>query len=739
MIQNYTFWLLFIALISGNTVFSQTTDITEHETDITDLTYQYPYSEKRSKVMKDGKWGFLNVGEKVAIPLKYDDASSFLYGLARVQRGTKFSVIDFRGKQIMPWFDYVYPFYNGLARIKNRNKTAFVNQKGEIASDWFDAAYVYYYGLMRVKKGHKWAYMDKNGKVVTNWYYLPEELHKSIKIELQTGRYNRKTVVVFNEKGEQITDRFPGNFYEKSFNNTTIFDSLKFDRYIATSQHTLYTENISLIKNEKGLYAYQNDGGMQITDWLMEAENYYEGVARMVSIEGKMAYLGANGKKITPWYDKVFPFFNRLAIVQHNDKYAFIDKTGKLKTDWYDYASQFSDGLAKVGLEKKWGYIDSRGQQVIPLVYDDAMSFSYGFARVEVDGRQLVINKRNKVMHEAFEHIYRFTDSIAPIELGGYYAYIDRTGTRITPWLDGASDFSYGVARVCLDGKIALINNRGKVITPWYEKAYYAPPNLVLGDTLPNGKVGRYILFDMFKYDNNFRKYTNANEHDNFYNMAWNYTDREPPMSWNDGFFKEGVHVVYRQKGKELAASKYSGAALADYNDKTLTPWFDEVYKSDDGLIIGRKDEKYTLLNIYGEILSRQYDGIYYYKPEEIMVQLNEKFAFIDRKDTVISEWFDDIGEFNEGFSVVMRENKFALMTDKFDVISEWYDYMDDEFTYGMRRIKLGALWGAIRKEGFRVVEPEYENADFINGLLRVKKEKVYYLYDINGNLIKKE
>lgn len=710
-----------------------------------DLEYIYPFSERLSKVMKDGKWGFINEGNEIKIPLKYDDASSFLYGVSRVQRGAKFSAIDFKGKQIMPWFDYVYPYYNDLAKVKNRNKLAFVDKKGRIVSDWFDASFVYYYGLTKVKKGHKWAFMDTKGKVVTQWYFNPDTLNVKIEIRLKTEReefssYVKKTVAIYNEKGERITKEYPSVFYNRSFDNTALFDSLKYDKFIATSNHSLYTENISLIKNKKGQVAFQNDGGTQLTEWLFEAENYYEGVARMVNLEGKMAYLGNNGKQITAWFDRVYPFFNRLALVENNGKYAFIDKMGSFKTDWYDYASQFSDGFAKVSIDRKWGFINDKGKVVINILYDDATSFSYGYARVEIEGKQLIINKRNKVMHDAFDYLVtKFTDSIAAIQVENKFAYIDRTGTRITPWLDCASDFSYGLARVCLEGKIALINNQGKIITPWYEKAILAPPHLVLGDTLPHGKIGRYILFDLYKYDNYFNKYASGTYYDNYYQMNWNYTNREAPMSWNDGFFKEGVEVAYKAKNGKYGIHNYEGAALSDYNGRPISAWYDTIYKSDDGLITAQKEGKHVLLNLYGDELSKQYDGIYYYKENQIKVKLNNQFNFIDRKDTTLTLWYDEIEEFKKGYALVKDTGKYALMTDKFDVISNWYDQIDSEFTNDMRRVKRNGKWGAISRQGFDVVEPKYDDASFINGLLRVRLNTIYYLYDINGNLIKTE
>ncbi len=729
-----------LVLIFLQNAWSQTVELSHDElTKITDFQYIYPFTEKLSKVMKDGKWGYINYGGEVKIPLKYDDAASFIDNVARVRLGAKFSAINAEGKQIMPWFDYVYPFYNELAKVRNRNQVAFVNKNGKILSDWFDAAYVYYYGLQKVRKGYKWAFIDKNAKIVTQWYFNQDSLHKSILVKTSQNKDKVKTVAIYNEKNERISDIFPAVFWTQNFANPSLFDSLRYDKELALTHRELFTENISMIRSKDGKFGFINDGGELITNWYLRAENFYEGVATVMNEDGKMAYLGANGKQITSWLDEVMPFYNRLALVKNADKYSFIDKTGEFVTDWFDYASPFSDGLAKVGKDRKWGYIDSDGKLVIGLKFDDATSFSYGFAQVESEGRVLMINKKGQVLHDAFDFAFRFTDSIAPIKYKNKYAYINQKGKIITDWFDKASEFSFGMARVEKDKKVAIINNKGNFISPWYETAFFVYPQLILGDTLPHGKIGRYIYFDMSIYDRHFRKYSGSFDYDDSPQMAWNYTDREVTQSWNDGFFKESVHTVYKQPEKKHSSEAYEGVALADFNEKLLTPWYKEIYKSEDSLILAQIEEKFMLLNIYGDTISREYDGIFYHKPNQLMVRLGEKYAFMNFSDSIISDWYDDISDFKDGFAVVKIEEKFALMTEDFKVISQNYDYIDNEFTYGMRRVKNGELWGAINNIGYEAAEVKYEQADFINNLVRVKLTGANYFFDSNGNLIKQE
>ncbi|GHV47338.1 hypothetical protein FACS1894181_00590 [Bacteroidia bacterium] len=47
------------------------------------------------------------------------------------------------------------------------------------------------------------------------------------------------------------------------------------------------------------------------------------------------------------------------------------------------------------------GFIDTSGKEVIPLIYDDALSFSNGLARVTLNGKRIYINKQGEYVRDA--------------------------------------------------------------------------------------------------------------------------------------------------------------------------------------------------------------------------------------------------------------------------------------------------------------------------------------------------
>src|ERR1700691_3755348 len=145
----------------------------------------------------------------------------------------------------------------------------------------------------------------------------------------------------------------------------------------------------------------------------------------------KAGFIDATGKTvIEPTFEDARPFSEGLASVQLNEKWGAIDATGKLAipfvhTVGLDFSSgvaQFekgalrvlltsdgivilqpkycsisrfrADGIAYVSDGSHYGFINLRGEQVIPLFFEDAREFSEGVAPVLVDGRWGYINQR---------------------------------------------------------------------------------------------------------------------------------------------------------------------------------------------------------------------------------------------------------------------------------------------------------------------------------------------------------
>jgi hypothetical protein len=118
---------------------------------------------------KNNKWGFINKkGEFIIEPTYSNVASSFSEGFCRVENGTKWGFIDTKGKLIAETkFDVAANFKNGAAAVRIDDKCGFINQKGEyLVEPQYENCYDFHSGLAAVQKGGKWGFINAEGTMV---------------------------------------------------------------------------------------------------------------------------------------------------------------------------------------------------------------------------------------------------------------------------------------------------------------------------------------------------------------------------------------------------------------------------------------------------------------------------------------------------------------------------------------------------------------------------------------------
>ena len=98
----------------------------------------------------------------------YQRATAFKHGVAVVQIGGKWGIINQRGIEIIPpKYDKIESFENGFAKVRIKGFNGLTNLKGELIVDP-DYEYISYAGegLFRVEQGDKIGYFDMDGKWV---------------------------------------------------------------------------------------------------------------------------------------------------------------------------------------------------------------------------------------------------------------------------------------------------------------------------------------------------------------------------------------------------------------------------------------------------------------------------------------------------------------------------------------------------------------------------------------------
>jgi len=135
-------------------------------------------------------------------------------------------------------------------------------------------------------------------------------------------------------------------------------------------------------------------------------------------------------------------------------------------TKQYDYVDNCICGLSKVSKGNLYGYVDKEGKLVVPLIYDDAISFSEGFAAVHKNGKWGFIDSTGKVVAEPqYEEVSSFYEGMAAVRKQNKFGFIDVTMKVVIPFeFEIARRFSEGLAPVCNEkGLWGYIDKKGKL------------------------------------------------------------------------------------------------------------------------------------------------------------------------------------------------------------------------------------------------------------------------------------
>lgn len=157
---------------------------------------------------------------------------------------------------------------------------------------------------------------------------------------------------------------------------------------------------------------------------------------RAYLINGKWGFMNENGDTvISEKYSDVIvnddygTFGQGIAFVSDGTGYYMIDKEeNKIGSEAFEDAYPFLSGKnqpAAVKLNGKWGFVDTSGNIVIDYSFDEAKSFSSGFAAVMKDGKWGFINSSgNEIIPCEYEEVRPFTGKYAAVKYDGLWDYI---------------------------------------------------------------------------------------------------------------------------------------------------------------------------------------------------------------------------------------------------------------------------------------------------------------------------
>lgn len=322
----------------------------------------------------------------------------------------------------------------------------------------------------------------------------------------------------------------------------------------------------------------------------------------------------------------------------------------------------------------------------------------------------------------------------------------------VTAFLSEAQE-SFKMKTYEQNGKIGLLDDKGRKITAAkYDQEIYNQDSIYLGTFTPifnEGLCSVYINQKVGFIDKNGKEvipieFSNVHEF-TVEGLAavekdgkWGFVNKKGkqtiPIIYNKVFdFEKGKALVILDK--EISFIDVNGKALdygyklVDEYDETkvlliknpfsrlgflkgnsiLPNFYDEIYKSENGMIAVKSGKKYGFIDMHGrEIIPVIYDLVYHFIGELAIVKIDPNYGIINKTGkTIVPPKYYSIDEFSEGFAVVKTgdfiKGKKGYIDEKGnEIIPLVYDDAED-FNNGRAKVKIKEDTFFINKKGERI------------------------------------
>ncbi|MDR0491950.1 MAG: WG repeat-containing protein [Oscillospiraceae bacterium] len=352
-----------------------------------------PFSEKLAAVKKGGKWGYIDIDNKVVVPFEYDMANPFSESLAIVGKYGTFSFerwdyetdgyvtedysaiyigrID-RSGNYKPFRAYLYDWTTGQSGISDYY----------VPVDGFDMnqKYVYYGG---------WAYVGSLFDTKGEQFKTADEFTSPLQVPTEglvpaweegvegcCYYLDMKGNISIDLSGKHVF--YDGDLFQLQDENDAIFEGYVCYAYPFNQGMAAVWE--CLIQLETGYRLYRAGFINRSGDWVIEPQfdtYFWNGVNKyQVFMDAGLASVAKNetfgaidksGNAVIPFeYNELWPFIEGLAIFNQNGMYGYIDVSGNvaIKAE-YAAASNFSGGFA-VAYDGSTAFLIDRHGKTIP-------------------------------------------------------------------------------------------------------------------------------------------------------------------------------------------------------------------------------------------------------------------------------------------------------------------------------------------------------------------------------------
>ncbi|MBT3223158.1 MAG: hypothetical protein HN348_29135, partial [Proteobacteria bacterium] len=317
-------------------------------------------------VVKEGKWGFIDVGGEIEVPLEYQFVGEYSEGLAAVGIRGWIGYIDKSGNMMIhARFDEGRPFNCGMAAVKGPEGLIYIDHHGlRVTQATLKTVSNCTEGLAKVKVDDSYGFLHNSGRMMIAPRFPSvetfQEGYAAVSDENtyidRTGRsvYTRVVPMTPFSEGKAVANQRVG-----AVNKYVV---LKTDGSFDTVKHEISrTDSV-------------------------EFGPYTQGLSAIVLGSGA-GFINAKGEVVVELkYKRTRPFSDGLAAALTDEGWGFIDKGGKVVIGHeYTNVGDFHNGVVRVLKDEKWGYMNTSGEWILEPEYELLDDFRDGLGRVHKD------------------------------------------------------------------------------------------------------------------------------------------------------------------------------------------------------------------------------------------------------------------------------------------------------------------------------------------------------------------
>jgi len=443
---------------------------------------------------------------------------------------------------------------------------------------------------------------------------------------------------------------------------------------------------------------------------------------------------------IPPEYYSISPFVNNLTLVSKYEgesykiKFGYFNRKGKVVIPIiYDEAESFSNGVALVGRlndfnQMEFSYLDAYGKEKFPFRYEFAYSFKESIAFVKEKGKYKLIKLNGEKLNgNSFDFVENFNNSpYALVSNEGFWGAIDKNGMAIVPIIYdsiGKNDNGF----ICLkNDKRSYINFKGEITKVENIKQFAIPFSALTTDSLSANNMKVYDYTEYYTRDSS--AYCKIFKLNNKYAIFDKDGRQLTPFDYEEIYIKDYyvntfiaiknkfVHFIkYSESDRmiSLKPTKITNIKIIENYDIHVTPSIISKY------LTVMQNSKWGVVskNSFEFVIDPIYDDIGFLPDESsflIPLKRDNKWGFIDTRTSnlVIPFKYDNVGFYlYQNLWQVKINGSWRIINENENFISDLS--FDDAVNFALRKkycgIKVGDKWGYIDKNLNWVIKPIFQ------------------------------